>query len=448
MFLATACSAASFTPLGVLPGATFSFGYAISGDGATVGGTSTGRGFFWTEATGMVEMVTTLPSTRALTPFAFNADGTIATGEMTTTSGSILIASFRWQRNPVTGQQSVTRVFGPTGTPPTSSWTQHRTGAFRPDGATIVGWGAYTENPVFGTDARGLIEDATGKLVTLTALDAFEESRLNGISADGTIVIGEVRHEVSGAVRWEAIRLTLPDQIDFLGFLDEPTHPTWPVESGATDCSSDGQVVIGRTVSYQGGSAYFNQAFRWTPDGGLEALGDLPGGALDSIATACSADGTIVAGRGEDASGDEAIMWDASGTLYTVAELLTVAGIDVSGYDIRTINDISASGRQITGFYVGPSGEFRAYHADLSGTPLFPDVRAILPKLTVTPIGSGAEVTWIAAEQHCYQIQWSNNGVEWMEVGPKHCGKEGDRLAQMIAVAGSRGFARALVTIE
>lgn len=48
------------------------------------------------------------------------------------------------------------------------------------------------------------------------------------------------------------------------------------------------------------------EAFRWTSDGGMVGLGDLPGGRFDSFAIGVSADGSVIVGGGNIADGTEA----------------------------------------------------------------------------------------------------------------------------------------------
>ena len=58
--------------------------------------------------------------------------------------------------------------------------------------------------------------------------------------------------------------------------------------------AADGKVVVGRGTLTNGG-----EAFRWTQAGGMQGLGDLPGGRFSSVAFATSADGSVVVGYGE-----------------------------------------------------------------------------------------------------------------------------------------------------
>lgn len=61
--------------------------------------------------------------------------------------------------------------------------------------------------------------------------------------------------------------------------------------------SADGSTIVGKASS----STASQTAFRWTPATGLVDLGDLPGGVVDSYATAVNSDGSVVVGHGTSA---------------------------------------------------------------------------------------------------------------------------------------------------
>ena len=57
--------------------------------------------------------------------------------------------------------------------------------------------------------------------------------------------------------------------------------------------SANGAIVVGQSWV----SDHY-EAYRWSAETGMVSLGDLPGGLVDSMASAVSADGSIVVGRG------------------------------------------------------------------------------------------------------------------------------------------------------
>src|SRR4051812_26607409 len=93
-------AAASLTPLGDLPGGTFSSqANAISGDGLVVVGRSastngTNEAFRWTSAGGMTGLGDLPDGTFSSIAFGVNNDGSVVVGRGTTTFGDQI--AFRW----------------------------------------------------------------------------------------------------------------------------------------------------------------------------------------------------------------------------------------------------------------------------------------------------------------------------------------------------------------
>ncbi len=77
-------------------------------------------------------------------------------------------------------------------------------------------------------------------------------------------------------------------------------HLSHSLGSLAQDVSADGSVIIGVANSMEG-----PQAFRWTADEGMVALGDLPGGEFISAAFGVSRNGGVVVGWSASSSGPE-----------------------------------------------------------------------------------------------------------------------------------------------
>jgi probable HAF family extracellular repeat protein len=137
-------------------------------------------------------------------------------------------------------------------------------------------------------------------------------SRANGVSADGTWVVGTAGGK---AFRWSAAT-----GLQELG------------DGTANGVSDDGLVVVGASDFGSG-----REAYRWTAGGGMAPLGDLPGGGFSSEAFAVSGDGSIVVGDGDsgrsttiDVPGEgpttftahqEAFRWDATGGMQALGIL-------------------------------------------------------------------------------------------------------------------------------
>jgi len=107
--------------------------------------------------------------------------------------------------------------------------------------------------------------------------------------------------------------------------------------------SADGRVVVGVSASASG-----NQAFRWTVDGELQALGMLPEYTGSSQAFAVSADGSVVVGESlkQDGTTGRAFVWTAESGIQPLGELPDwVTSSQASG--------VSADGLTVVGVAVG-----------------------------------------------------------------------------------------------
>lgn len=78
-------------------------------------------------------------------------------------------------------------------------------------------------------------------------------------------------------------------------------------QSSANGVSADGSVVVGLAESASG-----SEAFRWTLGTGMVGLGVLPGPSFLSAATATSADGSVVVGFSTSGNTTEAFRWTAA----------------------------------------------------------------------------------------------------------------------------------------
>jgi probable HAF family extracellular repeat protein len=176
-----------------------------------------------------------------------------------------------------------------------------------------------------------------GALPTFTPLGGGLPSRANGVSADGTWVVGT---SAGKAFRWSAST-----------GLQELGNGT------ANGVSDDGSVVVGGSNFGSGMEAY-----RWTAGGGMAPLGDLAGGTFASEAFAVSGDGSIVVGNGSSGrtrtvdipgqgpvlftASQEAFRWDAIGGI----QALGILDVGTSyGEYYSTAVAISADGGVIVG---------------------------------------------------------------------------------------------------
>ncbi len=202
------------------------------------------------------------------------------------------------------------------------------------DGSVIVGY-IYSTNPPWTGYPEASRWTAEGGMQSLGLLPGREHNQSNshGVSADGFVVVGSSTGKLGNV--WggkaEAFRWTESDGMQSIG--DLPGGKFW---SQATGVSADGSVVVGI-----GNSASGIEAFRWTESGGFQALGDLPGGDFYSAGTNVSPDGSVVIGYSESASGIEAFRWE-NGVMVGLGDLLG------GGFSSRAY-DVSANGSVVVG---------------------------------------------------------------------------------------------------
>jgi probable HAF family extracellular repeat protein len=165
-------------------------------------------------------------------------------------------------------------------------------------------------------------------------------NRSNAISGNGRVVVGL---SDSANDKREAFRWSRDDGLTALGFLDGYTG-----FSSAQAVDYDGDTVVGY-CSTEDGSA--NRAFIWTPSTGMQPLGDLPEGYNSQFASGISADGSIVVGYvvGDGTNNVYAFLWTSkSGISYLQTPSRAYA--------------ISADGRTIVGSaFVALLNEFQAF---------------------------------------------------------------------------------------
>ncbi len=181
------------------------------------------------------------------------------------------------------------------------------------DGSVVVGSspGPTAREAFRWTQATGMV--GLGNLGGVPNSAAYGER----CSDDGSVVIGtgDYTFNSSGIVSGEAFRWTQATGMMGLGHM----ATSGLLYSTAKGCSADGSVVVGRGTTDQGW-----EAFRWTQATGMVALGDHPGGAVDSGAISCTADGNTLVGwiltdtRYEPAKWTQATGWVSLGTLPTM----------------------------------------------------------------------------------------------------------------------------------
>lgn len=192
-------------------------------------------------------------------------------------------------------------------------------------------------------------------LQVLPGLPPGLQAEIYGISADGNVIVGRAWPDGSLRTRGWAFRWT--ERNGFLN-LEASRGDDYYVGSTATDVSADGRVVIGDNI-FDGR----RQAFRWTAELGMVALGILSREAA-SEATGISGDGRIVVGQ----SGSRPFWWQQGHGLQDLRIVLeTRYGMAtlLQGWQLETINAISADGLVLVGQGKNPSGEADGWIIDL-----------------------------------------------------------------------------------
>ncbi|MDB9418679.1 PEP-CTERM sorting domain-containing protein [Microcystis aeruginosa] len=364
-----------FTGLGFLPGGSFSrsFAHGVSADGSVVVGrgssvNSPAEAFRWTQGTGMVGLGF-LPGggpsanlNAGSTALGISADGSVVVGYSNipnVNGGSGGYEAFRWTQ--ATGMVGL-------GDLPGGIFDSKATGVSA-DGSVVVGNGTGFYGTAFRwTQATGMVG-----LGYLPGGGYYAASSATGVSANGSVVVGNSTSangiEVLG---WqEAFRWT--QGTGMVGLGDLPGGIFW---SSAQNVSADGSVVVG-----QSSGAYGLEAFRWTQGTGMIGLGSLPGGLFVSAATGVSADGSVIVGY---SVGGEVFVWNSTQGMRSLREILTNDyGLDLTGWGALSYAgnpQVSADGLTIVGQGWNPNGNLEAWIARLNpqNNPSVPEPSSIL----------------------------------------------------------------------
>jgi probable HAF family extracellular repeat protein len=341
--LATVAWSQSITWLGVLPGGGWSRAYGVSADGTVVVGEAINaagqrRAFRWEN--GVMQDLGTLGGNRSEAS-AVSAGGAVVVGGSYNAAGQA--RAFRWENG-------VMQDLGTLG----GGWSEAY--GVSADGSVVVGraYNAAGQLRAF----RWTENDGMQNLGTLggNRSDAF------GVSADGSVVVGWA-YNAAGQLR--AFRWTENDGMQNLGTLPGGDA------SVARGVSANGAVVVGWTYYYVADSevGYYERAFRWTENDGMQNLGTLGSGYYSySLAYGVSADGAVVVGF----SDGRPFRWTVGGGMEDLNT--TYASLLTNGSRLAWASAISPDGRYIVGWgYNAATQRGEAYLLD-TGFPRRGDV--------------------------------------------------------------------------
>jgi probable HAF family extracellular repeat protein len=346
---ATPVTAASLTPLGDLPGGSFSSqATAVSRDGVYVVGYSRSsdgfEAFRWSRAEGMVGLGD-LPGGEFTSEAAgISADGGIVVGTGISTNTATGFEAFLW--TPADGMKPLTR--------PRLGVQTSRANGISADGRVVVGYAVGGPDPEANhafrwTAAAGLefIGDLPGGGV---------DSAAHAVSADGGVIVG-TGAPGEGA---EGFRWTRAGGFTGLGQLPGDHFPV----SASQAVSADGNIIVGLAFSTNAPT----EAFRWTASDGMVALGDIPIGEFASRALGVSNDGRLIVGEVQGEFSQEAGLWRPGAAPQRLWDYLLALGLDpaADGWtDLFSAAAVTGDGRFVVG-WGRRNGNSEAYLADLS----------------------------------------------------------------------------------
>jgi len=301
--------------------AGYYYSWSLSGDN---------QALVWTRNGGMSKLGDLPGGAFESRAFDISADGSVIVGAGRSASGQ---EAFRW-----TNSGGMVGLGDLPGGPFSSlAWSVSA------DGSAIVG---MSISPAFGQEAfRWTSQDG---MVGLGAPPGgYYPTFAWDVSGDGLVVVGHATYPVSIDLRvHEAIRWTSADGGVGLGFLPGGS------DSEAYAASADGSVVVGYGDSSSGG-----QAFRWTSQGGMVGLGDLAGGVFYSRATGVSANGDVVVGNSTSASQVEPFLWTNAGGMVGLRDYLANHKVtNLTGWTLQEATAVSADGNTIVGRGINPNG--------------------------------------------------------------------------------------------
>jgi autotransporter-associated beta strand protein/probable HAF family extracellular repeat protein len=200
-------------------------------------------------------------------------------------------------------------------------------GDIRPTGAASGGSQAFR-----WTTSTGLIG--------IGFLPGKDSSAALGVNADGSVIVGNSNLLNSGTAsnpfRWTS-------STGMVSIINS--------NSSASAVSADGAVVVG--VAGSGVISTNPQGFRWTPSTGMIGLG-FPPGAIASDASGVNGDGSVVVGTGYSPGNAQAFRWTAS----TGAQGL---GFLPGGATTSYGRAVSSDGSAVVGYSQWPSNQTEAF---------------------------------------------------------------------------------------
>ena len=355
---------AQFIPLGDLPGGSFSsVATSMSADGSVVVGIGSrtaetgGVAFVWTADTGLRDMFELTDSGKPRLSQEVNvrkvsSDGLTVVGDFLLDKNTRNNRGFRWRES--TGLELIRNPDARYGL------------AVSGDGREVV-----TEVLTGGRAVPYVLTDGGWHEVMRSTKDIDIDRvqiRLNEGVSDLSVVAGW--GGTWSPSRYWAVKAVRQSDSEW-DFVELPNPSTRFSNSQASAVSADGLTLAGRAFE---SSLDSQVAVVWFRDGESREIGDLPGGKLRSDVSSVSGSGMVVGGYATADRGQVAFVWTESLGQVPFEELLTVQGVTLNGWQLESLNDMSADGQWFCGMGVNPDGNHEAWVAKLA-TPLDPDFR-------------------------------------------------------------------------
>jgi probable HAF family extracellular repeat protein len=348
--LALSSDPPSFTGVGDFSGGLRrSSAQGVSGDGKVVCGFGTTEdgllAFRWTAAGGLQSLGELAGGATESVASGISADGSVIVGNSQSGGG---LEGFRW-----TAAGGMTGLGDLPGGNTASNATRPSA-----DGSVVAG---YSFSAASQSNSEAFAWTAAGGLQPLGDLPGGSYSSwAAAVSADGTRIACTSNFGTPPFPGHDQAALWTPSLgLTGIGMLPGTTSST------AVDISADGRVIVGDC----NGSNHFTP-FRWDDPAfggaGLTNLGPMPGGELYGFARAASADGSVIGGQiSSSTAPNEPFVWTASTGAVKLGDLLTSLGLDLTGWKLQVLLDISDDGRTLVGYGLNPLGDQEGWVAFL-----------------------------------------------------------------------------------
>jgi hypothetical protein len=243
------------------------------------------------------------------------------------------------------------RVLGLSGARPFQWFTTEVLNAFAPrtgenltfydsdaDGGIAVG-----DGPTSGANRRGFVLDLSITGTINVGGTGIDSSSLYGVSADGLTAVGSM---TTGGMAFAAVWTSAA------GLTALPS-----AGGSASDISDDARFIVGGVDG---------RATRWS-GATYQTVTSLPiiAGTTASSARDVSADGSVVVGwSAGSAAASGALVW-TDGRVQRVEDVLAAAGVNLTGWVLRSANHVSGDGNVIAGDAIAPDGQTTGFIARL-----------------------------------------------------------------------------------